>query len=275
MQIVAIILVAFVEQVYGEDILEGSVDTLSDELFSRALKAWSPSDMEMDGTMLAKPGALAVASSPGKALPSIPGSIMSTGIKTLTPLQPSVWMTPSISRPLPPVQAKMKLYPINPKRPKEGDDVRLMHPKLRRAKPGYIRYLMNHPDVLKEFVDKGKIMQKQKAADEAAVKAKEEAESASKLLAERLKQITLSASEKADKEGNLFGSVSAEDVVELLDTQVGIKLAEKSVNLEKPIKTLGEHLIPLTLPGNIEAGVRVRVNQPGKGDKGLTMNLGR
>lgn len=62
-----------------------------------------------------------------------------------------------------------------------------------------------------------------------------------------LKDTVLLIHKKANSEGHLFESVGKNDVVEALHNQKRITLSPDVVVLPKPIKTVGEHTIPLRI----------------------------
>ena len=55
-----------------------------------------------------------------------------------------------------------------------------------------------------------------------------------------LKALNLSLKMKSEEDNKLFGSVTKLDIVKLLEEN-GIKIDKKYIDLESPIKTLGEH----------------------------------
>jgi large subunit ribosomal protein L9 len=71
------------------------------------------------------------------------------------------------------------------------------------------------------------------------------------------KVITISA--KSGAEGRLFGSVTTADIVAAVEAQTGIKLDRKSVHLDEPIKSLGEHTATASLHQAVSFPIRVEV----------------
>jgi len=65
---------------------------------------------------------------------------------------------------------------------------------------------------------------------------------------------------KAGSEGRLFGSVTANDVVEAVQAQSGVALDRRRLDME-PIKTLGVHEVPIRLHPEVEFRVSVEVVQ--------------
>ncbi len=85
-------------------------------------------------------------------------------------------------------------------------------------------------------------------------KEKGEAEELAKLVAE----VTLSFMRKAGEQGQLFGSVTAMDVAEGL-TAKGFNIDRRKIQLDPPIKLLGEYDVPVRLHREVTASIKVRV----------------
>ena len=92
--------------------------------------------------------------------------------------------------------------------------------------------------------------------DRAENKAREEARAA----ADRIAALELAVATRASEDGRLFGSVSAQDVVEFLERQ-RIPVQKRRVLLEDPIKALGEYQIPIRLHHDVTATLRVAVTR--------------
>ena len=63
---------------------------------------------------------------------------------------------------------------------------------------------------------------------------------------------------QAGEEGKLFGSVTSQDLVEFLDKH-GVKVERKRVQLDEPIKALGETVVPIRLHADVTAQLKVSV----------------
>lgn len=74
----------------------------------------------------------------------------------------------------------------------------------------------------------------------------------------RIEALVFEARRQASEEGRLFGSVTAQDVVEFLAGQ-GVTVERRRVVLEEPIKTLGETTVTVRLHPEVAARLRVRV----------------
>ncbi|PON13064.1 50S ribosomal protein L9, partial [Candidatus Entotheonella serta] len=77
-------------------------------------------------------------------------------------------------------------------------------------------------------------------------------------LEEQLQGITCSFTRWSAEEGRLFGSVTSMDIAEQLKAS-GIELDRRRIQLDQPIRSLGEHTVPVRLPGDLSAEVKVTV----------------
>lgn len=75
-------------------------------------------------------------------------------------------------------------------------------------------------------------------------------------LAEKLKALQLRFVLKMGEKGQVFGSVSGQDIVEKLAEQ-GIKIEKKWIELDEPIKTTGEHTVKLKFPHHIRTEMKI------------------
>jgi len=94
---------------------------------------------------------------------------------------------------------------------------------------------------------------------------KKKAEEARKVLdqeldgmAERLKQVSVTIPAKANEEGNLFGSVTAEQIAGLLQAE-GYKVEEKMIQLTEPVKELGVVEISIQLKPGLLSSCKIWV----------------
>jgi large subunit ribosomal protein L9 len=85
-------------------------------------------------------------------------------------------------------------------------------------------------------------------------KQKGEAEDLSKLLS----GVTVIIAQKAGENGQLFGSVTSKDVAEAL-AQKNYTIDRRKIQLDEPIKQLGEFKIPVRLHRDVTAEVTVQV----------------
>jgi large subunit ribosomal protein L9 len=71
------------------------------------------------------------------------------------------------------------------------------------------------------------------------------------------KVITVTA--KAGAEGRLFGSVTAQDIVDAVSAQTGVELDRRKLLLHEPIKSLGTHSVSVRLHSDVEFPINVDV----------------
>jgi large subunit ribosomal protein L9 len=62
--------------------------------------------------------------------------------------------------------------------------------------------------------------------------------------------------------GKLFGAITAQDVTDAINQQLGVTLDRKQVALLDPIKKLGDHTVELDLHREVDAKVTVNVFDP-------------
>ena len=94
-------------------------------------------------------------------------------------------------------------------------------------------------------------------------RAKAEAREAAELkdvqaLAARLTTAELSIARRVGEQDALYGSVTAADVAEALSA-LGLTVDRRKIQLTEPLKTLGEHEVPIRLHRDVTAAVKVKV----------------
>ena len=78
-------------------------------------------------------------------------------------------------------------------------------------------------------------------------------------VAQRLVPAVITVPARAGREGRLFGSVTAGDVVEAVEAQTGIALDRRRILGFEPIKSVGVHEIAVRLHPEVEFRVTVEV----------------
>jgi large subunit ribosomal protein L9 len=84
-----------------------------------------------------------------------------------------------------------------------------------------------------------------------------EKESAS-ILAREIEKLTVTIRRKSGEEGSLYGSVTALDIADFLITHK-IDIDKRKIQLEEPIKTIGEYQVPIRLHREVTVHVTVIV----------------
>ena len=77
-------------------------------------------------------------------------------------------------------------------------------------------------------------------------------------LAKLLGSVTITIARKAGENGQLFGSVTAGDIADALDAQK-FNIDRRKIQLDEPIRTLGEHKVMLRLHREVSTEVNVSV----------------
>jgi large subunit ribosomal protein L9 len=72
--------------------------------------------------------------------------------------------------------------------------------------------------------------------------------------------LTLAVASRASDDGRLYGSVSAQDIVEFLDKHQ-VPVEKRRIQLEEPIKALGEYRVSIRLHHEVTAALAVTVTR--------------
>jgi len=81
-------------------------------------------------------------------------------------------------------------------------------------------------------------------------------------LGKMLTGVSVTISQKAGENDQLFGSVTAKDVAEALEKK-NFTIDRRKIQLDDPIKTLGEHKLAVRLHRNVSVEVTVNVVREG------------
>ena len=125
-----------------------------------------------------------------------------------------------------------------------------------KVKPGYARnYLL--PRGLAVVADRRNVgeleHQKRLVADK-----RERDRRQAETFAQKLTQLRVTLTARAGEEGKLFGSVTNIDIEKAL-AEHGFTIERRRIRLEEPIKSIGEHLVPIHLGVGVDAHVTVVV----------------
>ena len=125
------------------------------------------------------------------------------------------------------------------------------------VKPGYARNFLV-PNQLGIPADKQALKMQTRLQEERTQRAQVERQEAEKM-AHSLDGVVVSSIVKVDHEGNMYGSVTVHDILELLKSQCNLALEKKSIALNHPIKTIGVHKIPVKLKEGITSSITLKV----------------
>jgi large subunit ribosomal protein L9 len=122
---------------------------------------------------------------------------------------------------------------------------------------GYLRnYLL--PRKLAEPATTGSI-QAAKRREEAAERAKREAEERAQENAALLSRTVLTIPQQAGDDGRLFGSVTTQDVADAIRDARGIRVDRRKIHLEEPIKHVGTYMVVVEIADGVTATVKTMV----------------
>ncbi len=76
--------------------------------------------------------------------------------------------------------------------------------------------------------------------------------------ARRLSELKVVIKKQAGEEGKLFGSVTSRDIAEALEA-MGYEIDRKKIELEEPIKSVGNYTVKVKLPYQVEAQLAIEV----------------
>ena len=106
--------------------------------------------------------------------------------------------------------------------------------------------------------NKAMIAKERKAHELRAAKEKAEFES----VAQRVASLRFIAPRKVGEHDVLYGSVTSGDIAEFLKAK-GVEIDKRKVQLDEPIKKLGEHEVSVKLHPEVSANLRVLVTKEG------------
>lgn len=126
-----------------------------------------------------------------------------------------------------------------------------------KVSDGFARNMLIPRGMAKEATQ-GNVRSLEKAK---AVQAEKEAEAkaAAEKLAEQLKTDTIVIHTKGGEGGKLFGSITSKDIEAAVKDQLGVSIDKKKIQMESPIKHIGEHEVPVKLFAGVPATIRVKV----------------
>jgi large subunit ribosomal protein L9 len=80
-------------------------------------------------------------------------------------------------------------------------------------------------------------------------------------LAERLSGVTLRFQARAGDEGKLYGSITAKQVIEALQHELGQEIDKRKLDMREPIRSLGTHTLRVHLATDVNPTFNVMVER--------------
>jgi large subunit ribosomal protein L9 len=90
-------------------------------------------------------------------------------------------------------------------------------------------------------------------------KRKEVVESKTSMLAEKIKNVQLTLKRKIHDNDQLYGSISAKEIVDELTKEHGITIANSQVVMAKAIKTKGQHTVTIKLSNSLQPILKIKI----------------
>lgn len=80
-----------------------------------------------------------------------------------------------------------------------------------------------------------------------------------RLVAASLATTVITIAAKAGNEGRLFGSINAAEIVKAILDQTGVTIDRKAVQIEAPLRQLGEHTVTAEVFDDVVATLKVNI----------------
>lgn len=126
------------------------------------------------------------------------------------------------------------------------------------VKPGYSRNFLV-PNKLAVIASPHALKMQARLQDERLKQAASDKQEAEQI-ASTVENLTVTTTAKVDHEGRMYGSVSASDIVTLIQEQAGLQIEKRSIQLKHALKEIGVFEIPLKLKEGIVTKVTVQID---------------
>jgi len=123
--------------------------------------------------------------------------------------------------------------------------------------PGYLRNFLV-PRKLAQPATAGSIAEAQRRKESAEKAVREAAEKAQENAA-LLSKTVLTITHPAGDDGRLFGSVTAQEIVDAIRQARGLRLDRRKVQLDEPIRSTGSHMVTVEVHDGVTAQVKTIV----------------
>ncbi|MDP3046644.1 MAG: 50S ribosomal protein L9 [Chloroflexota bacterium] len=90
---------------------------------------------------------------------------------------------------------------------------------------------------------------------------KERAKSESQALAEELEKVRVVFKVKVGDQHRLYGSITSADIAEAVSKEMGQEIDKRRIELEEPLRHLGQFQVPIHVASNLNPKVTVVVEQ--------------
>jgi large subunit ribosomal protein L9 len=128
--------------------------------------------------------------------------------------------------------------------------------ELVKVKPGYARNFLLPQGLAFEATEGNRKRIEAESKSRNARQAQERSEAEAQ--AAKLSAVSITLTRKAGEGDRLFGSITAQDIADALAAK-GQAVDKRKIELEHPIKTIGEHTVPVQLHHDVVAQVKITV----------------
>ena len=128
---------------------------------------------------------------------------------------------------------------------------------LAKVSDGYARNMLFPKKLAVEATDANKKALEREKAALAAKRAEEKAQATE--LKGQIEKTSITIKTKAGENGKIFGSITSMDIADELLKQSGLTVDKKKVQLDNPIKAVGETTVSIKLYPEITASLKVNV----------------
>lgn len=84
-------------------------------------------------------------------------------------------------------------------------------------------------------------------------------------VAEKLSRLRLTFSARAGETGKLYGSITAQDIANQIESKIGFKVKRQQIDME-PLRALGEHTVRVRLTMDLVPEVKVYIYREGEAE---------
>lgn len=103
------------------------------------------------------------------------------------------------------------------------------------------------------------VAQQAKAMRAARDRADKKVREAAQATAAKIISAKIEIAARVGSEGKLFGSVTNVEIIEAIRQQLGVEVEKRQIELHEPIKSVGEHVVPIKLHSEVHVDATVLV----------------
>jgi large subunit ribosomal protein L9 len=129
--------------------------------------------------------------------------------------------------------------------------------EVKQVAPGYFRNFLL-PRGLAMEASKSQLKSLEAVQSAQAGKLEKTRERAS-AVAQQLQQFNLRIPVRVGEQGRLYGSVTNKDIADALADQAGVNVDRHKIDLPDPLRSIGEHSVPVKLDQGVDAMVNVEL----------------